>query len=510
MGIAFKIAWRNIWKHKAKSIVIGFILMFGAFLMTVGNAMISGMEKGFEDNIINSFTGDIVILAGDQEKDNVLLDMMSVKPIEVIPDYARIKEVLDNEEIVYKYLPAGAGYVFVFTEVSDMLDSLVLGVDIEQYQEMFPGNIVIEDGEMLNPNQRGVMVSTEIQNMVYDFMDFWMKPLGTEIDFEKLPEEAQENYDNLVTMEEMVFMGITTSNTAPDVRVPITGIFRYNALNKIWGYYAIVDIESFRESHNYITGRDANVELDDSEMVLFQEDNLDFVFEFDDMFGEFEDTDEMYTLEAIQEQVRREEESFIIDTDAGAYNIIFLKLTDGVSERAALERLEQIFEENNLDVRAISWKRAVGIIGSIANLVRGSLFMFILFIFFVAIIIIMNTLSMAALERTSEIGMMRAIGAQKSFLRKMFVSETALLSFFFGAIGILLGILVVYILRGANITTDNEFLQLAFGGDTLNPIVGLFDILLGILELAIVTILAVIYPIRVVGKITPLDAISRE
>ena len=53
-----------------------------------------------------------------------------------------------------------------------------------------------------------------------------------------------------------------------------------------------------------------------------------------------------------------------------------------------------------------------------------------------AIIIIVNTLSMAAIERTSEIGMMRAVGARKGFIRLMFLGETAALSAIFGGAGI--------------------------------------------------------------------------
>ena len=44
----------------------------------------------------------------------------------------------------------------------------------------------------------------------------------------------------------------------------------------------------------------------------------------------------------------------------------------------------------------------------------------------------------------------------------------------------------------------------------LKPMLTFGDIILGIVELGIVTVLAVLYPIRVVGKIKPLDAIARD
>jgi ABC-type lipoprotein release transport system permease subunit len=53
-------------------------------------------------------------------------------------------------------------------------------------------------------------------------------------------------------------------------------------------------------------------------------------------------------------------------------------------------------------------------------------------------------------------------------------------------------------------------IQLLFGGDTFRPFLSAGDITLVIVQLAIVTGIAVLYPIKVARGITPLDAISRE
>ena len=75
MNLIIKIAWRNIMRHRGKSLVIGVILFVGALLMTIGNGVISGMDKGLQKNIINGFTGDIVIVSEKQESDAVFMDM---------------------------------------------------------------------------------------------------------------------------------------------------------------------------------------------------------------------------------------------------------------------------------------------------------------------------------------------------------------------------------------------------------------------------------------------------
>ncbi len=175
-----------------------------------------------------------------------------------------------------------------------------------------------------------------------------------------------------------------------------------------------------------------------------------------------------------------------------------------------LVKLNKIFTEKNLGVRAITWKKAMGTIGSMAVLIKSALFTFVMFLFFVAIIIIVNTLSMAALERTSEIGMMRAVGARKSFIRMMFLGETCMLSFVFGGAGILCGMIAVKIISLLHFTSNNDMVQLLFGGDTFHPLLTVSDTVLAIIQLSLVTIIAVLYPIKVASNITPLDAISRD
>jgi putative ABC transport system permease protein len=60
-----------------------------------------------------------------------------------------------------------------------------------------------------------------------------------------------------------------------------------------------------------------------------------------------------------------------------------------------------------------------------------------------------NTLGINVLERTREIGMMRAVGATRRQVRRMIVAESLLLSAMGIAFGILAGIWMGYLLVGA-------------------------------------------------------------
>ena len=106
--------------------------------------------------------------------------------------------------------------------------------------------------------------------------------------------------------------------------------------------------------------------------------------------------------------------------------------------------------------------------------------------------------------------MMRAVGARKSFIGGMFLGETAILSTLFGGAGILTGILAVKLIPLFKITSDNDMVQILYGGDVFHPLLGAPDIVLTLVQLAAVTVLAALYPVSVARGITPLDAISKD
>ncbi|MEK6557500.1 MAG: ABC transporter permease, partial [Candidatus Margulisiibacteriota bacterium] len=114
------------------------------------------------------------------------------------------------------------------------------------------------------------------------------------------------------------------------------------------------------------------------------------------------------------------------------------------------------------------------------------------------------------MERITEIGMMRAVGGRRSFVSLMFLMETFLLSAAFGGAGVGIGSLVVAFLARLRLTSTNEMLQIFFGGEVFSPTITLDTLWTCILQLVVVTVLSVIYPVWVARKIRPLDAVSRD
>lgn len=503
MNLSTKIAWRNVWRHKSKSIIIGVILFLGAFLMTLGNAIVAGMERGLEKNLKGSFTGDIIIIPDKEEKDAIFADITG-STRELIVNYADVKKLLKENEKIDKTLSSAFGMNLILSDTSDLVPAGFMGVDLKEFLEFYGDQYSILEGRMLKPGETGVLVGNISRKNIINSGDYWVIPKESKVVEENLTDFAKEYGANLSVKDELIVQGASRDGGTLDIRVPVIGVYKLKSLDKLLGDNIIIDIESYRTANGLVSAGEV------VELSAEQKNTLDGGFSFDETF--IEENDSTATNESLEDIFATSEATpeVKVQTDSGAYNAIMVKVKKGVNEKAFITELNNEFKEKGLEVRAVSWSAALGFVGQIAVFIRVALNIFVLFIFFVAIIVIMNTLSMTAMERVSEIGMMRAVGAQKGFLRSMFVKETAYLSFFFGGIGVASGLIVVVILQILKIETQNEFLQLAFGGDYLNPIIRIVDLLIGFVELGFVTVLALIYPVKLVGKITPLDAISRD
>lgn len=506
MELILKIAWRNILRHKGKSIIIGVILFLGSLIMTVGNGVISGMDAGLERNIVNGFMGDIVIISDKEKSDNILFKIMG-KSVEIITNYKDIKLLIEKQDYIQGKIPVGKnGAMVINEEEGEPGYAYLLGVDFKEYKEFFKDNITPIEGELLGDKEQGLLMAAKIRSDLYEQMNIWFVPHGAGIDEKNLSEDAKENQSSLIVKGDPVFMGFSENNSSSDIRIPIKGIVRYRALNTMWGHFAIIDIESYRRALGYFSAEDTKVIVAADKKKLLETDNLDSMFGSESMIVSDKGS------KAIDVDFTRKNLSTTegVDLESGTYNLVFIKLKNGISMEDGVERLNSAFAGTNLGVRAVTWKKGAGPIGNMATIIKGALFLFVMLLFVVAIIIIVNTLTMATLERVTEIGMMRAVGARKSFISGMFIGETAMLSGIFGGIGIVIGIIIVKLIPYFNITTDNDMVQLLYGGDKFFPILSFTDIMLVVLQLVIVTVITVLYPVKVAASIVPLDAISRD
>ncbi|MBN1309045.1 MAG: hypothetical protein JXA18_14065, partial [Chitinispirillaceae bacterium] len=380
MHLIIKIAWRNIMRHRGKSLVIGVILFIGALLMTVGNGVISGMDKGLRKNIINSFTGDIVLVSEKQESDEVFMDMMG-KTVEPVNNFKKVDSLLKTIDALKDWVPIGKNGAMVLNEEGGSPGfTFLIGIDVERYRKVFPNTMKAVEGRLLEPGEHGVMVPTGARKQMFEVSNIWFIPEGCGVDTTSMFKEAKEMRSSLVSKQSIVFMGMGADNTSTDIRLGIKGVVRYNALNQIWGHFGIADIESYRNCLGYIAAGDkASLVLsEDDKMLLGGEDaDIDKLFSADGMMSDDafapkrgstyagvspETTDD--TLPAVSAKT---------DLDDGTYNLVLVLLKDHSKLKEKVKLLNDTLNAAGVGVRAITWKKAIGVIGSMAVLIKSAL-----------------------------------------------------------------------------------------------------------------------------------------
>lgn len=519
MALIVKIAWRNLFRHRGQSLVVGAILFLGALLMTLGNGVVSGMDRGLHETVVKGFTGDLVLIPEVHATDNAFLEMMG-RAMEPLHGFPAVEKALEAHPQVDRFLPVGKNMAMAINEDGGMSTfHFLLGVDFARYEAMFPNTLNLKAGKLPEPGRPGLLVPTGARKEIYNQTNIWFLPKGEGLDTAQLEGDAKEHAGDLSLKSSMVLLGFNQDNSTTDIRLDVDGIFRYRALNSIFGSFLLLDIESYRQCLGYFLASErtgGKVSREDSALFSLEAGGMDALFGEDagqvvarpEAEAPTPGSDDAAAPSASAE--RAATDTGTADLDQGAYNLVLVLLKPGAEAEAVRADLNAISARDGLGVRAVSWKASLGPVGSMASLIRGALFLFVSFLFLVAVIIIINTLSMAALERTPEIGMMRAIGAMKGFVSWMFLAETSVLALFFGGLGIVAGAVLVEIVSLFKITSDNDMLQLFYGGDTFRPLLTPGDFALCLLQLALVSLAAVLYPLRLARSVTPLDAVYKE
>jgi ABC-type lipoprotein release transport system permease subunit len=175
-----------------------------------------------------------------------------------------------------------------------------------------------------------------------------------------------------------------------------------------------------------------------------------------------------------------------------------------------MKAIEDAGQKAGLPLKAVSWQKASGFVGQFATLMSVVLFTAVLIIFVVALVVINNALVMATLERVREIGMLRAIGAQRRFILSMLIVEAVVVGILFGALGSALGAVLVSVLHKVGIPAGVPVLTFFFSGPRLYPAVGGQNLVLALVIVLVVSVISSIYPAFIATRVSPREAMQTE
>lgn len=319
---------------------------------------------------------------------------------------------------------------------------------------------------------------------------------------------------------------VTRNGYFKAVNVKVYGIYKFKGLedSALAGVFNIIDLMSFRDLYGLMTD-DQRAELaglrDEVGVEEVSRDNAE-----DALFGGAEDSPTPSTPPDPSKPRLSDDPSKVIaaagiadidkpftqqEVDEGLvmHAAIVLKDPELLDETA--EALQKSIDDNKLDLKLIDWQSASGLVGQFVTVIRAVLYVAIIIIFLVALIIINNAMLMATMDRIGEIGTMRAIGAQRSFVLLMVMFETLVLGLTAGGAGALVGVGIVYALGSAGISAGGvDVLVFLFSGPRLYPTVGLSQILTGLVVIVFVSLGSTLYPARIATKVQPTEAMRTK
>lgn len=129
--------------------------------------------------------------------------------------------------------------------------------------------------------------------------------------------------------------------------------------------------------------------------------------------------------------------------------VLQLKETSQVGD--ALRRVRSLIAERQLDLEVRTFRDLVPLYGQVINFL-GMIFGFISTIIGIVVLFsVINTMSMSVMERTTEIGTMRALGASRSEIGAQFVLEGTLIGAFGTVLGAALALLSAAVVNASNL-----------------------------------------------------------
>lgn len=459
-----------------------FFIAFSICLFCVANSVFDSTEQGVETSYVSSFTGDFIIRPTTKGQFSLFGDETpitgSFTRLATVVPYNDIQIILQNMPVVESVVPQLTGTAAMEFNGSRYA-TVLFGVDAKKYLSLM-SSIIIEDGFPYDSNSKGMMISSALAAKT-----------------------------GIKTGDSVQFV----ISDGPYFRIrkaQVTAIYSYKVDNPILERFVLVNPQTVAE---LMEVQSASEEIDiASEKTALLDNDLDFdsLFDFTEDF--IVEDDVLDVAPEIVSEAGTKGTEMIEGTDPyfsnSTWHYIIGRTQNQKSAQKTIRNLNRNFRKNRWPVQAVDWRHAAGSTALYLYWLRIILNIGIVIVLFAGFIIVNNSLTVNVIDRTREMGTMRAIGASKKYIAVECMAETCLLSVCGGLFGITLGFIACAFINRMNLQFTNQYLVQLFGSGVLSVHVTVINVLKLVLISVIIGLFSWIYPVINVLHITPLQAME--
>jgi putative ABC transport system permease protein len=465
-AVTFTIAVRSLLRRKVRMLLIGMLVFLGTVLIVFGESFSLSVRHFSRLSIISYFTGDLIIYS-ERAKDKPS-PFSFTTPLPVLNDPPKIESWLSAHPMVESHVSIAQNYGLLSAEKQGRktdLPFIFYAVDPVQYLRVFP-NIKVARGVFFNADGKGpgagvVLSAFQVENY-------------------------RKNYSvDLAPGDPVTLLSLSDGGSVNAVPSRIVGVYEPKYYRNVFNYINFLDIGTYSRLYNYTGVDSASMPAKFNNALSLEAEQDIFNLAADD-FG---------TLDT----------KGLVAQELNGYVMIAVKLKDHDKAGAFMADLAK----SGFAVKTASWNEASGFFSYIAGIIQAVIYGATFLIFLIVVFILMNTLIIGVLERTAEIGTLRAMGAEKKFITLLFLWESFLLNGSAAIVGMAASLGLILFVGGAGgIVLPDVVQQYLVGGGTLPLLLTVRPFVLATMLIFIVSVLATLYPVRVATAISPLKAMS--
>lgn len=446
-----KVAFRNISRQKKRSFLLGGAIAFGIMIITLFNSFTAGMVENIKQTFSQILAGHIYIQGRELTE--------SEKTLNVIRDDSLLLQLVEDLQLDVKYITRRSNAISTLIFGSKEMMQLIEGVDWDE-ETYFKERLLLKEGDLsgLNDPQAIILASTTADKLGVQRGETILARIRTIT--------GQQNVGE--------FRVIALSQST-DIIGDLSAYVHMDYLNQLINLKP-GEFQNFNIFLNHMQKMDSQAEL---------------------LYNALAQKVPVYARDDEEQSQEVNEEEQMSGQGQQMMGSMFGFTMGGEEEEPWQGTKYKLTTLNDMMSHVMA-------VVDVLNIVGFVVFMILLIITMVGIT---NTFRMILVERTREIGTVRALGMQREGVRNTFLLEALYISMFGALLGLVLAFMVMGILSAISLGTNHPFfIFLNNGYPTF--ILGVGSILANILLIALISLLAAYFPARKAARLDPAKALG--